>query len=526
MGLRVGPQLFKGSRASSEKGFRCQRRTKQGFRSLCALYFGRFRRSKGEMPNRLRAQLGDAWKLLAHSLSGRLLLLTLFYVMVSEVAIFVPSLGRAYTNQLNERILTAEIAILPFTEARTGEFSEGLRRELLDRADATLVILKGKEMHELFVVHELPTNSADLTIDLRDLSLPGGMMRGLDCLIYGDDRMLHVIAPTRIKDAESVEVFTSEKPIRAALLEFAKRLLWEALLISLATALLVYLSLYFVVARPMRRLMNAMIEFRNNPEDPSHIATASNRKDEIGRAETELAAMQGDLYGFLQQKARLAALGAAVAKIQHDLRNILSSAQLASDRLARINDPVVQRLAPRLIASLDRAVSLAGNTLKFGRAEEHPPERTRFPLAPIVAEVIEANLPGDAQEQTVRVINAVDPELVIDADSEQLYRIVLNLVRNATQALSERSNGVITVSAARELRQVDIVIEDNGPGIPASVRDRLFQPFTGTGRPGGSGLGLAIARDLARAHGGDVTLVSTGETGTRFLVAIPDRKEI
>ena len=477
------------------------------------------------MPNRLRAQLGDAWRLLTRSLSGRLLLLTLLYVMVSEVTIFVPSVGRFYINQLDRRIETSEIAILPFTEPGSSELSAGLRRELLARADATVVILKRAEQHELFLVSERVPTHADVKIDLRTVGVFGGMLDGLDCIVNGNDRILHVISPTRIKGAQTVEVFTGEAPIRIALVGFARRLLWEALLISLATALLVFLSLYYVVARPMTRLMRAMVEFRQNPEDPSRIAVASNRRDEIGRAERELSAMQGELYGFLQQKARLAALGAAVAKIQHDLRNILSSAQLASDRLAKIDDPVVQRLAPRLVASLDRAVSLAANTLRYGRADEHPPERRKILLAPIVDEAIVANVPGETSEHALSLVNRVDPAMKIDADPEQLYRIVLNLVRNAAQALGESANGEIRVDARREPGAVEIDIEDNGPGIPVAVRSRLFQPFTGSGRPGGSGLGLTIARDLARAHGGDVVLVSTGDKGTLFRVTIADRRE-
>ena len=139
--------------------------------------------------------------------------------------------------------------------------------------------------------------------------------------------------------------------------------------------MLVFFSLYFIFVRPMRRITHAMISFRDNPEDPSRIISASKRRDEIGITERELGAMQRDIYGFLQQKARLAALGAAVAKIQHDLRNILASAQLASDRLAAVDDPVVQRLAPRLVAAIDRAVSLATNTLRYGRADEKPARR-------------------------------------------------------------------------------------------------------------------------------------------------------
>jgi signal transduction histidine kinase len=272
----------------------------------------------------------------------------------------------------------------------------------------------------------------------------------------------------------------------------------------------------------MRRITTAMLEFRSNPEDFSRIVAASNRRDEIGIAERELAAMQRDIYASLQQKARLAALGAAVAKIQHDLRNILSSAQLASDRLSAVADPVVQRLAPRLVASIDHAVALATNTLRYGRAEETPPERRRFHVKPLIDEAAESAL-ASAREP-VAFINETDPLLEIDADSEQLFRIVLNLLRNAAQALEKTENPQITVSAGREARHVRIDIADNGPGVPGALRERLFQPFATSARPGGSGLGLAISRDLARAHGGDISLVSSNEKGSRFRIDIPDRE--
>ena len=471
----------------------------------------------------LRTQLSDLWKLLAHSLSGRLLLLTLLYVMVSEVAIFVPSIGRFYIDQLDQRIETAELAILPFTELSGGRQFTNLKRLLLIRAGAAAVILKRPERHDLYIPDEPPTHF-DVNVDLRQTAAFSGMYYALDCLFWGGKRMILITADTHIRGAQTIEVATNEQPIRSALLALAGRVLWEALVISIATSVLVFASLYYAVVRPMGALMRAMIDFRRNPEDPSRIVKTSSRRDEIGRAERELAAMQGELYGFLHQKARLAALGAAVAKIQHDLRNILSSAQLASDRLAKVDDPVVQRLAPRLVASLDRAVSLAANTLRFGRAEERSPERKLVPLAPIVDEAIEANLPSETQAEMITIRNGIDRDLRIDSDPEQLYRIVLNLVRNAMQVLSERGNGTVTVSARRAVGEVAIDIADDGPGIPETVIPKLFQPFTGSGRPGGSGLGLAISRDLAHAHGGDVTLVATSSSGTVFRVTIPDRR--
>jgi signal transduction histidine kinase len=472
----------------------------------------------------LLAKLRDGWRLVAHSLSGRLLLLTILYVMITQVFIFVPSVGRYYASLLEQHIESAEIAILPFTEPGGKQLSARLRSELLQRAGANAVMLKRPEQRELFLVSEMPAK-INVTIDLRQTGLVGQMEQAVDSLIEGGNRVLHVIAPTRIKGAEAIEVIVGDSTIHQQLVDYSRRLILLALLISLVTALLVFASLFLILVRPMRRITRAMLEFRSNPEDASRIIATSARRDEIGIAERELAAMQRDIYGSLQQKARLAALGSAVAKIQHDLRNILASAQLASDRLSSVADPVVQRLAPRLVAAIDHAVALATNTLRYGRAEETPPERRRFPLRPLIDEAAEAALAGATPAQTIALVNEVDPLLEIDADSEQLFRIVLNLLRNATQALEKRTHAPeIAVSAGRDGPHVRIDIADNGPGVPQALRERLFAPFITSARPGGSGLGLAISRDLARAHGGDITLVSTGEKGSRFRIDIPDRE--
>ena len=472
------------------------------------------------MRGRLRAFLADAWGLVAHSLSGRLLLLTLFFVMITEAVIFFPTIARYHRSLLQDHIESAEIAILPFTEAGGEQLSANLRRELLMRAGASAVMLKRPEQRELFLVTQMPP-TIDATIDLRNDSLFDEIAQAFSSLVHGGNRVLHVIAPTRIKGAETVEVIVGEKPIRGALVAFARRVFLFALLLSAVTALLVFVSLYMVLVRPMRRITRAMILFRDNPEDASRIISASKRRDEIGIAERELGAMQRDIYGFLQQKARLAALGAAVARIQHDLRNMLANAQLASDRLATVDDPVVQRLAPRLMTSLDHAVALATKTLRYGRADESPPQRQAVALRAVTEEAGEAAL-AIAENKRIALDNAVTPELQVDADPEQLYRILLNVLRNAVEAVE--NGGRIAIAAERYGTRVRIDIADSGAGVPETVTQRLFQPFTSAARPGGTGLGLAIARDLARAHGGDIVLIQTGPDGTRFRIEIPDRE--
>ena len=468
-------------------------------------------------------RLKKAWNFAAHSLSGRLLLLTLLYVLVSEVVIFVPTIGRYHRSLLDIHIESAELAILPFTEASGEKLSMRLRNQLLARAGAAAVMLKRPEQSELFLVHAMPKH-IDVTIDLRTAMPLDDMAHALDCLFRGGDRTLHIISGTQIKGAQTIEVIVGEASIRTALLDYAERALLLALGISIAAAFLVFISLYLIFVRPMGRITQAMLAFHENPEDPSRIVAVSTRPDEIGVAERELAAMQRDIYGFLQQRARLAALGTAVAKIQHDLRNILASAQLASDRLSSSDDPAVQKLAPRLIGAIDHAVALATNTLRYGRADEHPPERRRVALRPLVEEAGQSAIATKSSGTAAQFENNVAAALEADADPEQLFRILLNIVGNAAEAVAQKG-GVVSVSAARDGNRTVIEVADNGPGIPENLRTRLFQPFVTAAHADGTGLGLAIARELARAHGGDVKLVKTGADGTQFRIEIPDREE-
>ncbi len=475
------------------------------------------------MFGRARAGLEEGWRLAAHSLSGRLLLLTIFYVMIGEVLIFVPSIGHYHRELLGNHIESAELAVMPFTLPESNKLPETLRTQILQRAGAEAVLLTLADQRFFFQVNN-EQKTVDRTIDLTKSGVIQEMFEGMDCLLTPGDRVLHVIAPTQIKGARSIGIVLRERPIRDALVAYAWRVIETGFFVSAFTALLVFLSLFYVFVRPMERISEAMMRFRDNPEDSSRIVAPSSRRDEIGQTERELASMQRDLYGSLQQKTRLAALGSAVARIQHDLRNILANAKLASDRLADIDDPVVKNLTPRLIASLDRAVALATQTLRYGRAEERPPVRKTIALKPLVDEVGEAAIETTASQTKIGFTNAVSRDLHVDADPEQLYRMALNLLRNGAEAAAGREDAQLKVSAERHGRLVSIFIADNGPGIPAALQGKLFQPFATAARAGGSGLGLAIARDLARLHGGEIVMVTTGPKGTQFRIDIPDRE--
>jgi signal transduction histidine kinase len=461
--------------------------------------------------------------MVTQSLSGRLLLFTIAFVMLAEALLYIPSLARFYHDELSNRLAAAQIAVLALDQGDPQALSQKLKNELLANAGVRAVALKRNNTRRLYLAETMPPEIS-MSIDLRETTLLGLAVYALDSMIMGERRTLRLLGRPRLKAGEFIEAIVDEAPIREELLSYSGRIFELSLFISIVTASLVFATLYFVLVRPMQRLKQSMVSFQERPEDAQRIIVPSDRDDEIGQSERVLAEMQSEIRQALHQREHLAALGSAVAKIQHDLRNILSSAQLASDRLAASNDPDVQQLAPRLMKSIDRAIDLATNTLKYGRAEEAPSHRTRQLLLPVVEEAMHAALAaGDGH--TVWA-NEIPADLEIDADAEQLLRILVNVGRNAVQALEGRADGKVTVAGARQNGRVEIDISDNGPGIPEQVLKHLFEPFAGRGRLGGTGLGLAIARELARGHGGDVVMLRTGPEGTTFRIAIPDAQRV
>jgi signal transduction histidine kinase len=274
----------------------------------------------------------------------------------------------------------------------------------------------------------------------------------------------------------------------------------------------------------MRRITDHMIAFRADPENPARIIAESGRRDEVGTAEHELAAMQRDLASMLHQQSRLAALGLAVSKINHDLRNLLASAQLFSDQLSTSADPKVQRFAPKLMHALQRAIAYAQSTLSYGAAQEPPPDRKTVEVEPLIEEVHEAL--GLSFGMPIRWIVSVERGLTVEADHDQLFRVLVNVTRNAVQALEARgqrdpARDQIRITGRREGGVAVLEISDTGPGVPEKARAHMFQAFQGAARAGGTGLGLAIAAELVRAHGGEISLVP-GTIGATFRISIPD----
>ncbi len=462
-----------------------------------------------------------------HSLSTKLFLLAAAFILVAEIAVLVPSISRERRDLLHARIEAAYLVSLAL-EGTNGEMlDQYVTRQLFSTANILGVTVNQDEIRTLILTPEIdphgPPNMHH--VNLREQSPTKQIFDSWATIFSRGDRLIQVTGAPRFAADNDVDIIVSQSALRADLLFYARKVLWISLLISSLTALLLFWALNEIIVRPVDRLTKSMAAFELDPNQASHIHVPSGRHDEIGAAERNLTAMQRRLYDLLNEHRRLAALGAGISKISHDLRNILASAQLMSDRLIKSDDPSVQKLSPRLISALDRAITLSRNTLTYGRMEESVLSKTTVNLHELVAEVFE-----NSAMVGIKMHNQIDTDLLITADRTHLYRSLFNLVHNAVEAMApdgidancpEQEIGSITAKAKLSGKQLCIHLIDSGPGIPAYACDHLFEPFKGSQKPGGSGLGVAIAAEIIRAHGGRISLKENASDGAVFEIILP-----
>lgn len=463
-------------------------------------------------------------------LSGRLFLLTVAFVALIEVLIYVPTVSNYRRMWLSDRIAAAQVAALVLDAAPDQQVSEGLSQRLLAGAGARAIAVRGNGARRLLSIEMVPDTVSEI-IDLREDHWIASIRGIARTLLAETPHPIRVIGHGR-DGFDLVEILMDPGPFREAVADFAIRLALSSLAIAAAVAGLIFLVLQRAIVRPVGRLVRNITDFAENPEAIDGVIVPSRRTDEIGQAEIALARMETALAGELREKRRLAGLGLSVSKINHELRNLLTTAQLLSDRLDGVTDPVVQRVAPRLVATLDRAIRFCEETLAYGRTSERKPNRRTVPLAALFSE--QADLAGRGRDSKIAIHEICPGDLKIFVDPDQFSRALANIVRNAVQALSPSANGAeasvrdnpaITIEAKRVgaagSGETTILVSDNGPGLPARAREHLFSPFKGSSRSGGTGLGLAIAFELVELNGGRLTLDETA-CGTCFRVTIPD----
>lgn len=458
-------------------------------------------------------------------LSARLLLLTFVFVTLAEILIFLPAIANMRLNWLSDRLNTAAAASVVVDGLKGVVLPKPVRDDTLMATDTKAIVLTKDGMRHLIAAADMPP-MVDKQYDLDNVSLPRAIYDAFDQLLFGGDRIIRVFCPIN-KSAMKIEIVMADASLRAAMITYSQNVLLISLVISLFSAGLIFMAINRIMIRPIRRLTNSIERFSEHPEDTDSIFEPGRGSDELAVAGRHLQKMQTELQKTLRQQKKLAELGLAVSKINHDMRNILASAQLISDRLGDTEDPMVKRLAPKLLRTIDRAVSYSDSVLSFGKASEAEPKRRLLRLRTVVNDVCDV-LTGVGAESGIVFDLRIPDDLTVDADPDQLFRVIHNLARNAVQALmnepaDEAVIKQVTLSAYRTGSVVSISVDDTGPGMPQKARENLFKAFRGSARSGGTGLGLAIARELVLAHGGTIALVEKAQPGTLFRIEIPDR---
>ncbi len=455
-------------------------------------------------------------------LSIKLIATIIGVILLVEIVVYLPTIANYRASWLQDRLRVGVVAArvldaVPDVMA----LPRNLTDRLLTSAGANAIVYRREGQSQLIELANPVTPEVVVTADMRQQDVATLILGAIDTLFAGPGRTLRIVGEGDL-DESLVELLMPERPLRQDLLAYSRQIVAVSLAIAAITAVTLYLLASYLFIHPVRRLTQNMLAFRQAPENAALIITPSARRDEIGIVERELAAMESDIFSMLRQRRHLADLGLAVAKINHDLRNTLTSAQLLSDQVATLDDPKVQRLAPRLVTTLDKAIGFAQSVLDYGRETAAPPVMAPVEMAALVDEAaFDARLVG---HPAIGFVNEVPADLVLNVDAGQLGRVLLNLMKNAREALEANGNGErrpeVTVRAELAEETITLTVADNGPGLPPRARENLFVAFEGSARAGGTGLGLAIARELTEAHGGRLLLVDQ-PAGARFDIVLP-----
>ncbi len=320
-------------------------------------------------------------------LSWKLLILTVAFAMVSAVLIYVPRIANYRMTWLSDRLAMADTAAVVLAAPDRADIPRDIQDELLKAIGATAIAIRSGSVSRLIAAVEMPPE-VDATVDLRTMAPTDDVVEAFKTLLMPKERILRVVGNSY--NGDELELVIGDRPLREAMLGYSVGVLWLWAGISLILSVLLFFAVNRMFVRPIRRISQNVVAFSEAPDDPGRVIVPSGRRDELGVAEEHLAGMQRELQTTLAEQRHLADLGLAVSKINHDLRNMLASAQLFSDRLGSLPDPTVQRFAPKLIGALDRAIAFTQSTLAYGRAREAPPARRLVRLDRLVEEAADS----------------------------------------------------------------------------------------------------------------------------------------
>jgi signal transduction histidine kinase len=450
-------------------------------------------------------------------LSGKLLVMTILFVMIAEILLFIPSAVIFRQTWLQERADSAGLLTLAIEGVPDYQGGALLADKFMQDTSVTMVAQK-REGRSQLVLGMPPIAEKIIVEDLRTRARLSNFLETCRAFFGNGEGYIRILSEPTVDDVEALEVLVPQSALKTALMDYCHNILLWSLAISLLTGLMIYGALSRMIVTPVQDLAKGLAVFRKDPRKRIGNSAPIRRSDEIGQLEREFVDMKEGVRMAFEQQERLATLGMAMAKINHDLRNVLTSAQLISDRLADDKEERVKTMGQRLVKAVDRGVKLCEATLSFSQSVEARPEPRDILLASLVDETA-----GDtmAEEGKVKFVNNIDSQLSVFADADQTYRIFHNLFRNAVQAMHDSSETTLVVDAKTDDDKVFIQITDTGPGLPKTALENMFKAFTSSARRGGTGLGLTISRELARANKGNLKLLKSDDKGTVFEVCLP-----
>ncbi|MBY0421847.1 MAG: HAMP domain-containing histidine kinase, partial [Parvularculaceae bacterium] len=361
------------------------------------------------------------------SLSAQILMLTIVFVLIAEMIVLIPSASAYRVDWYEKRLQQAYLVGLALENPERAMIDEATLKRLFGTTGVVGVVYDtamGKQKRFLRDYNWVRFQPI-MAVELERRGPFGRIVDVAGTFVSRGESIVLVTLKPNYAGGARVEMYVSQAQLRRDLRRHVVNILGISLVISAVTGGLFYFAVDWLIVRPVRRLTRNMARFNDHPEEPQSVLPASDRDDELGDAERALTDLERRVQDLLAQRRRLAALGAGIAKISHDLRNILASAQLMSDRLAKSEDPRVRSLSPRLVQALDRAVALSRDTLSYGRMEASMLKKTRFGLAELADEAMD-----DAAHPRVDFNNEVPPDMTVLGDRTQLYRALFNLVRN------------------------------------------------------------------------------------------------
>ena len=454
-------------------------------------------------------------------LSEKVILLTIVFVMLAEAVIFVPSVAAFRQDWLQERATDAGLIAQAIQGVPNYEGSEALSKTFMETSGVEMVAAETDGMSEL-ILGMPPEDMVILhTYDLRDQPRLPGIIPALSTLLMDRGGCLRVIADSPVAGQSSIEYIVPVSALREDMWAYFRNIFALSIIIALITGTLIYLALRGLIVRPVTQLAGELARFREDPLTQQNFGRASNRDDEIGDLQREFRTMKREVRASFAQRDRLATLGLAVAKINHDLRNILNAAQLVSDRIAMDPDERIQKMGARLERVIDRGIRICQETLDYTKKQEGVVEREPIRIASFLGEIA-ADVLGEFEG--LRFVNRIPTRTTVLADPDKTYRLFHNLFRNAGQAMDKMEDDKprqLSVEANPAGDSVTVTVSDTGPGLPQKTLDNLFTPFASASGAGSTGLGLSISHDLAKAQGGTLSLAKSDPEGTTFRVVLP-----